>query len=136
MAFLTTKNLPEGVVVLVLDWAGKLVGDVDLERVSTYLADKDAFVWCDIYSTEGGQTGPYGRLLREILRFDELTIGDCFTKNHLPKVDIYDDYLFAAFSFHFLEERHRVETVELDMYIGENYVVCVHPLGPLGSSTG
>jgi magnesium transporter len=42
-------------------------------------------------------------------------------------VDVYDEYLFVVlFSFHFSEKRRRVETVEVDMYIGANYVVCVH----------
>ncbi|MDP8974094.1 MAG: magnesium/cobalt transporter CorA [Actinomycetota bacterium] len=78
-------------------------------------------------STEGEQAGPYGRLLREVFGFDELTIEDCFTRSHLPKVDIYDEYLFVAlFSFQLSEKRRRVETVEVDMYVGNNYVVCVH----------
>ncbi len=123
-----TKNLPENVDLMVLDASGNLREDVNLEELPDYLADKDALVWCDIYSTKGGQGGPYGRLLREVFEFDDLTIEDCFTRTHLPKVDIYDDYLFAAlFSFHLSEKRRRVETVEIDMYIGDNYVVCVHP---------
>jgi Mg2+ and Co2+ transporter CorA len=64
-------------------------------------------------------------LLREVFGFDELTIEDRFTKNHLPKVDLYDDHRFVMpFCFHLSQKRWRVETVEVDMYIGENYVVC------------
>jgi magnesium transporter len=91
------------------------------------MSDPDTLIWCDIASTQGGQGGPYGRLLQEVFGFDALTIEDCFTRSHLPKVDIYDEYLFVAlFSFHFSEKRRRVETVEVDMYVGNNYVVCVH----------
>lgn len=123
-----TKKLPENVDLIVLDASGRLREDVNLEELPGYLADKDALVWCDIPSTEGGQTGPYGRLLREVFEFDDLTIEDCFTRTHLPKVDVYDEYLFMAlFSFHLSEKRRRVETVEVDMYVGENYVVCIHP---------
>jgi magnesium transporter len=118
----------ESVDVLVLESSGGLPTEVGLEELPGRLADPRSLIWCDIYSTEGGQEGPYGRLLREIFGFDDLTIEDCFTRNHLPKVDIYDDYLFVAFfSFHFSEKRRRVETVEVDMYVGENYVVCIHP---------
>ena len=57
-----------------------------------------------------------------------MTIEDCFTRSHLPKVDVYEDYLFVALiSFHLSEKTRRVQTVEVDMYVGENYVVCVHP---------
>jgi magnesium transporter len=127
MADTRTKNLPENVDLVVLDGAGELRTDVGLEELPYLLADPEALVWCDIASIEGGQGGPYGRLLREVFGFDDLTIEDCFTRSHLPKVDIYDEYLFMAlFSFHLSEKRRRVETVEVDMYVGNNYVVCVH----------
>src|ERR687886_159702 len=128
MADTRTKNLPHNVDLLVLDGSGVLRTDVGIEELPYHLSDPGALIWCDIASTEGGQRGPYGRLLREVFGFDDLTIEDCFTRSHLPKVDIYDEYLFMAlFSFHLSEKRRRVETVEVDMYVGENYVVCVHP---------
>src|ERR671932_1931288 len=136
---LKTKNLPENVDVLVLDSSGRLQTDVGLEELLRYLSDPDALIWCDVYSTEGGQNGPYGRLLREVFDFDELSVEDCFSRSHLPKVDIYDEYLFLVlFSFHLSEKRRRVETVELDMYVGNNYVVCIHPrpLRELGRARG
>ena len=124
----TTEKLPENVDLLVLDASGVLRQDVGLDEISGYLADPNALVWCDVYSTEGGQSGPYGSLLRDVFGFDELTVEDCFTRNHLPKVDIYDEYLFVAlFSFHLSEKTRRVQTVEVDMYVGKGYVVCVHP---------
>src|ERR671921_2140984 len=127
MAQTRTKNVPENVDLVVLDGSGVLQTEVGLEELPYHLSDPDALIWCDIASTEGGQGGPYGRLLREIFGFDDLTIEDCFTRSHLPKVDIYDEYLFVAlFSFHLSEKRRRVETVEVDMYVGNNYVVCVH----------
>ena len=48
---------------MVLDSSGTLREDVILDELPGYLADKEALVWCDIYNTEGGQQGPYGRLL-------------------------------------------------------------------------
>src|SRR5215208_1982047 len=127
MQFTTTTKLPENVDLMVLDASGTLREDVGLEGLPDFLADKNSLVWCDIYSLQGGQGGPYGRLLRDVFGFDELTIEDCFTRNHLPKVDVYEDYLFVAlFSFHLSEKTRRVQTVEVDMYVGQNYVVCVH----------
>ncbi len=128
MEFTRTKNLPDGVDLLVLDGSGELRTDVGLEELPVHLSDPEALIWCDIYSTEGGQNGRYGELLREVFEFDDLTIEDCFTRSHLPKVDIYDDYLFIVlFSFHLSEKTRRVQTVEVDMYVGPNYVVCIHP---------
>lgn len=128
MAHLRTKNMPENVDLVVLDGSGVLRTDVGIEELPFHLSDPEALVWCDIASTEGGQEGPYGRLLRDVFGFDELTIEDCFTRSYLPKVDIYDEYLFMAlFSFHLSEKTRRVQTVELDMYVGANHVVCIHP---------
>ncbi len=74
----------------------------------------------------GRAAWPLRNLLRQVFGFDELTVEDCFTRSHLPKVDIYDDYLFVAlFSFYLSEKTRRVQTVEVDMYVGENYVVCI-----------
>src|SRR5215217_4358653 len=127
MEHTSIAKLPEDLDLLVLDGSGNLRTDVGLEQLLGYLSEPDTLVWCDIYSTEGGQYGPYGRLLQEVFDFDELTVEDCFTRSHLPKVDVYDEYLFVVlFSFHFSEKRRRVETVEVDMYVGGNYVVCVH----------
>ena len=127
MEDMRTKNLPENVDLVVLDGSGELRTDVGLEELPYHLSDPEALIWCDVSSTEGGQDGPYGRLLREVFGFDDLTIEDCFTRSHLPKVDIYDEYLFMAlFSFHLSEKRRRVETVEVDMYVGNNHVVCIH----------
>jgi magnesium transporter len=117
----------EDVDVIVLEDSGELRTVLDLAELPHHLSDPRSLIWCDITGTEGGQQGPHGQLLREVFGFDELTIEDCFTSNHLPKVDIYDDYIFVVFfSFHLSEKRRRVETVEVDMYVGENYVVCIH----------
>ncbi len=123
-----TEKLPESVELMVLDSSGNLKDDVGLEELSGYLADKDAIVWCDVSSQDGGQDGPYARFLSETFGFDDLTIEDCFTESHLPKVDDYGGYLFAVlFSFGIVEEKRGLSTIEVDMYVGKNYVVCVHP---------
>src|SRR3712207_3161202 len=118
----------EAIDVIVLERPSELRTGVNPAELPHHLSNPRSLIWCDITGTEGGQRGPYGQLLREVFGFDELTIEDSFTKNHLPKVDIYDDYFFVAFfSFHLSAKRRRVETVEVDMYVGENYVVCIHP---------
>lgn len=120
---------------MALDASGNLREDVGLDELPRYLADKDALVWCDISGNDGGKDGPYAELLGRHFGFDELSVEDSFTASHLPKVDDYGEYLFMVlFSFHISEKTGRVQTVEVDMYVGENYVVCVHarPLRELG----
>jgi hypothetical protein len=73
-----------GVDVIVLERPGELRTEVDLAELHHHLSNLRSLIWCDITGTEGGQQGPYGRLLREVFGFDELTIEDSFTRNHLP----------------------------------------------------
>ena len=123
-----TDKLPESVEVMVLDSSGDLREGVGLEDLPGYLSDGEALVWCDVFSQEGGQDGPYGRLLCETFGFDPLTVEDCFTESHLPKVDDYGEYLFVVlFSFGISGDDRGMQTVEVNMYVGRNYVVCVHP---------
>ena len=122
-----TQRLPESVEVIVLDAEGELREDIEPGEIPGYLSDKDALLWCDVSSTEGGEEGPYGRLLAETFGFDPLTVEDCFHESHLPKVDDYGSYLFVVFFALGLSGERRVRQVELDLYLGENYVVCVHP---------
>jgi hypothetical protein len=83
-----TLSPPECVAAVVLERSDGLPTEVGLEELPRHLSNPRSLTWCDIASTEGGQDGPYGRWLREVFGFDELTIEDCFTTNHLPKVDI------------------------------------------------
>ncbi|QIN79324.1 magnesium/cobalt transporter CorA [Rubrobacter marinus] len=123
-----TEKLPENVELMVLDSSGNLREDVGSDELPGYLSDGDALVWCDVSSQDGGEDGPYVRLLSEAFGFDGLTIEDCFTESHLPKVDDYGEYLFVVlFSFGLSGEGSRLVTAEIDMYVGKNFVVCVHP---------
>jgi magnesium transporter len=70
----TTRNLPENVDLMVLDASGTLREDVGLDELPDFLADKNSLVWCDIFSLQGGESGPYARVLREVFGFDALTI--------------------------------------------------------------
>jgi hypothetical protein len=67
------RTQTKGVDVLVLEGSGELQTKVDLAELPHHLSDPRSLIWCDIASTEGGQQGPNGRLLREVFGFDELT---------------------------------------------------------------
>ena len=120
-----TQKLPESVELMILDSSGRTSGWTSCGITS---AMRTRSCGADVYSQEGGQDGPYGQLLSEGFGFDELTIEDCFTEGHLPKVDDYGEYLFVVlFSFGISGGNRSLKTAEVDMYVGRNYVVCVHP---------
>jgi len=102
--------------------------DVGLEELPDCLSDKNALVWCDISATDR-KGGLYWRLMTETFGFDQLTIEDCFSQSRLPLLNDYGSHLFMVlFSFGLPEtgEKKRVGITEVDLYLGENYVVCVH----------
>jgi magnesium transporter len=129
------KDLLNNVEIMVVDSSGNLREDVHAEELPGYLLDENALIWCNISSTEGGENSSYWQLLTSTFRFDELTVEDCFKPSLLPLVNTfannYGSYMFMVlFSF----ELARAETqdqrfvcwTEVDLYLGQNYVVCVH----------
>jgi magnesium transporter len=125
-------KLPDHVEIIVVDSSGNLRENVEPEEeLSEYLSDKDALIWCDISSTEGGEDGPYWRLLSETFGFDVLTVEDCFKPSRLPLINNYGPhnapYVFMVlFAFQLSSDRTHVHRMEVNFYLGQNYAVCVH----------
>jgi magnesium transporter len=82
-------------------------------------------IWLDIQDPTEEDTS----LLRNVFGFHPLAIEDCLADQSHPKVDDYEEYLFMV--VHALSMKHKgkheeLGTSELDIFIGENYVVTVH----------
>jgi magnesium transporter len=72
--------------------------------------------------------------LAEHFRFHPLDLEDVASINQRPKLDVYDDYLFLVVQFpRFDKETGRLHPVELDVFIGPDYVVTLpeEPIVPL-----
>lgn len=62
--------------------------------------------------------------LEEHYDFHPLDYEDVFSRNQRPKVDRYDDYIFVVLQFpRFDREHDRLTVVEVDMFVGRDYVV-------------
>jgi magnesium transporter len=74
------------------------------------------------------------RWLAENFPFHPLDLEDVASINQRPKLDVYDDYLFLVVQFpRFDKETGRLHPVELDVFIGPDYVVTLpeEPIVPL-----
>jgi magnesium transporter len=72
--------------------------------------------------------------LAEHFPFHPLDLEDVASINQRPKLDVYDDYLFLVVQFpRFDKETGRLHPVELDVFIGPDYVVTLpeEPIVPL-----
>src|SRR5271157_3760541 len=75
--------------------------------------------------------------LGQIYHFHPLNLDDILSRIQRPKIDEYQDHLFLVLHFPvFNKETDLTVESEVDIFIGENYLVCVHcsaNLKPLSS---
>jgi magnesium transporter len=104
--------------------AGKLtrVGSV-AEALTT--ANDGGFSWLDYYQPTREELS----MLIEPLGLHPLSIEDCFDDNQVPKIEDYDKntfILFNAFSY----ANGKLSIDEVDLFIGQNFLVTVTGSGP------
>ena len=85
------------------------------------------FVWLDI--GEWDETAE--RVLTDTFRFNPMAIRDCAQRNQVPKVHVYPDHAFVVLHAPEAGRAGHVHYIELDQFIGNNYLVTVHgPVNP------
>jgi len=65
--------------------------------------------------------------LRQHFKFHPLNLDDVLSRIQRPKVDEYDDHLFIVLHFPVFDKENRItRPSEVDVFVGENYLVTVH----------
>jgi magnesium transporter len=99
----------------------------DVLELPRLLERQDAVVWVDIPACDQAAVG----VLSAVFGFHRIAVRDCAERNHVSKVHIYPDHVFAVLHAPQVGRRGHVHYVELDQFIGRNYLVTVHgPLNP------
>ncbi|MCU7730045.1 magnesium transporter CorA family protein [Actinoplanes sp. KI2] len=99
----------------------------DVEKLPLLLKRDDAIVWVDIPGCDLAAA----EVLSEVFGFHSIAIRDCVERNHVSKFHVYADYVFAVLHAPEVGRRGHVHYVELDQFVGHNYLVTVHgPLNP------
>jgi len=102
---------------------GDRLENFPVEKLGEVLADPGARVWIDLENT--GYEG--FKALEPALRFHPLAVEDCVTDINRPKVDDYRDQLYlAVHSARWDASDDQPVLKELDMLIGERYLVTYH----------
>jgi Mg2+ and Co2+ transporter CorA len=97
------------------------------DELPTLLDQPDALVWVDIPNCDEDAV----RVLSEVFRFHPLAIQDCIERNRVPKMHAYPDHVFVILHAPEGGDRGHVHYIELDQFIGPNYLVTVHgPINP------
>ncbi len=87
------------------------------------LSDDKAVIWVDMEAPSLADD----RVLSDIFHFHPLTIEDCRANRHHPKVEEFPDYIyFIVHAVRTDASPERFNTIELDGFLGRNYVVTYH----------
>jgi len=90
------------------------------------LADAEGLLWVDF---EGEPDAACEPILRDIFKFHPLAVDDALAENHVPKVDDWGGYVYVVLHsvlFDIDAGEEHVDTMELDIFLGRNYVVTHH----------
>ena len=108
--------------------AGGGVEQHTAEELPMLLKNAIGIVWVDIPSCDSAAE----RVLSEVFGFHPIAVHDCAIRNRVPKVHVYPDHVFVVLHTPQRGMRGHVHYIELDQFIGPNYVVTVHgPINPL-----
>lgn len=105
---------------------GDLRSDVAVETLPRRLRRRGSLVWLDFLAEPPEACEP---ILRRFFGFHPLAIDDALQESHVPKVDDWGDYLYLALHAVNLDPAgEELGSVELDAFLGRNYLVTHHDL--------
>jgi magnesium transporter len=94
------------------------------QTLKVALEDSQTLLWVDF---EGEPPEACEPILHEGFGFHPLAIDDALQETHVPKLDDWEQYLYVALqAIHYDHQEVALETVELDVFLGENYLVSHH----------
>lgn len=89
------------------------------------LTNMDGLLWVDFEASLPATDEP---ILRDVFGFHPLAIDDALQESHIPKIDDWEEYLYIvlhAIQFERIDGSS-LETLELDIFVGRNYLVTHH----------
>jgi magnesium transporter len=115
---------PEGKVTIWLSRPGcARCQHIRPARISDVLQEPGIILWVDVRHPGPGEL----EMLRNEFGFHRLALEDVALQRQRPKVDEYPDYFFVVLYAPLpCDLSRQLETAEIDMFVGKNYVVTCH----------
>jgi magnesium transporter len=103
--------------------ASEVSETLDVSVIPELLSDPHVIFWMDMEApTEADDL-----ILLDTFHFHPLTVEDCRANRHAPKVEEFPDYLYyIVHGVHTEISPARFNTIELDGFLGPNFVVTYH----------
>lgn len=95
---------------------------VETQYLSAALREQTGTLWVDITGPDESDVA----VMRDVFGFHPLAIEDTRNQRQRPKLEEYADYLFLILNSA-RQMGADAELAELDVFVGRNYVVTVHP---------
>ena len=104
---------------------GSIRTNLDPGEFTAALQDAEGMLWVDFVDEPPPVCEP---ILRETFKFHPLAVDDALQESHVPKLDDWGDYLYIVlYAIDFDQEGGgHVDTLELDIFLGKNYIVTHH----------
>jgi magnesium transporter len=111
-------------LIKIYRYQGGAVDCVDRVDPGSLEPGSGQWVWVDLDSP----TPEEGRILRDVFRFHELAVEDALSETHHPKIESYGPYLYLILhGIDFSAAEHCFKTKDVDFFLGEQFLVTVHP---------
>lgn len=94
-----------------------------MAEIKEILASNEGFLWLDL---NGDGIEVCEPILIETFGFHPLAVEDALQEIHVPKVDDWVDYLYMVLHTGDNWQSDHLETAELDLFVGQNYLVTYH----------
>lgn len=111
------------------------VAVADLPAVLAECQGKEGLIWVDLHQEQRDETSSdyqaeraeFLRILKDVFGFHPLAIDDALAETLLPKLDDWDTYVYLTLhAVVFDTNLDDVDTREVDIFLGRNYVVTHH----------
>lgn len=105
---------------------GDLLTEINPDGYAAALQNMSGVLWVDF---GGEDPEPSEEILLHTFKFHPLAVDDALHETHVPKVDDWEQYLYIAMhAISFTSGEEDIEGIELDTFLGHNYIVTHHDL--------
>lgn len=97
---------------------------IPVDEIPKALENSQNSVWVDMSSEDPVAAE---RVMHDLFHFHPLAIDDALRETHVPKIDDWESYIYTVLhDISFDRESAEIETNELDIFLGTNYLVTYH----------
>jgi len=97
--------------------------NLSIVEIKEILSSNEGLLWLDL---DGDGIEVCEPILIETFGFHPLAVEDALQEIHVPKVDDWMDYLYMVLHTGDNWQSDHLETTELDLFVGQNYLVTYH----------